>query len=155
MAWLDTTPEGEKLPRRTSLKVRQLGGAEVPELAPPPLDWEFEYLVDYLFEVGPFAGEHELSHQEIRAWQDNTGVRLDDFGALALKQMSRAYLGTMHAARKPDCPCPVQNEPDEEEDEQAEAEREEKLTAQLRATFMAMAAPGSKKQTANKGKKKS
>ena len=125
----------------------------MPQLEAPPLMWELDYLVGYLFEVGPSVAGNELTHSELRDWQHNSGVQLDDFGALALKQMSRAYLGQYHAAQKPDCPYPVQVQ-DEVQDEQAAADREAKLTEHLRATLMAMASTGDKKQTIKKGKSK-
>lgn len=124
----------------------------MPQLEAPPLMWELAYLVGYLFEVGPAVAGQELTHVELRAWQENSGVQLDDFGALALKQMSRAYLGQYHAAQKPDCPYPAVEALDLVDDEEAAAEREAKLTERLRATFMAMAATPDQKSKKGKSK---
>lgn len=112
MAWLDCTPEKAKTPRRTALQLKARAGAEVPELEPTPLDSSLEYLVGYLFEVGPSQGEHELTFGELAHWCQLTGVSLDDFESTALKQMSRAYLGMYHKARAPDCRCPAIAAPD-------------------------------------------
>lgn len=105
----------------------------------------------YLFEVGPTEGEHELSHQELAAWQSNSGVNLDDFESLALKQMSRAYLGMMHAARKPDCACPVQFDSEEVQEDETEDQRRARVNAEAEKVFGAMADMGRKKTMVKKG----
>lgn len=69
-----------------------------------------DHLTDYFFEVGPAPGGEELSHTELRNWQENTGVQLDAFGAQMLKAMSRTYLAMLHDARKPGAPWPAKRD---------------------------------------------
>lgn len=74
----------------------------------PPL--EAEYLIGYLWEVGPAMetgeGSAPLSHGELAAWQANTGVVLEAWEARALRVLSREYLVMLHKAEKPECPPP-------------------------------------------------
>ncbi len=69
-----------------------------------------EYLVGYLWEVGPTMvggmGEAPLSHGEIAAWQMNSGVELQPWEARFLRNLSREYLGQSQRSEKPDCPAP-------------------------------------------------
>lgn len=124
-------------------------------MEPPELDSTFEYLVRYLYEVGPCEGEHELSFQELDAWCRRTGVDLDDFGSTALKQMSRAYLGMYHKARDASCPNPaVQNlDFDDMAPDAVQARRDhvaQKLGALFGAVNEAHASGGMKQKTKRK-----
>ena len=79
----------------------------VPEL--PSVDGA-DYLVAYLWDMGPTMvagmGLGPLTHEEIRAWQSNTGVRLQPWEARLLRQLSMDYIVGMRDAEKADCPQP-------------------------------------------------
>lgn len=66
-------------------------------------------MLDYLWAAGPSTGEGVLSHAELRAYQDNTGIELSEWQVSTLRQMSAAYLGESHKATKRDCPPPWQD----------------------------------------------
>ena len=79
----------------------------VPEL--PSVDGA-AYLVAYLWDMGPTMvagmGLGPLTHEEIRAWQSNTGVWLQPWEARILRQLSMDYIVQMRDAEKNDCPPP-------------------------------------------------
>ena len=79
----------------------------VPEL--PSVDGA-AYLVAYLWDMGPTMvagmGLGPLTHEEIRAWQSNTGVWLQPWEARILRQLSMDYIVQMRDAEKADCPPP-------------------------------------------------
>lgn len=66
----------------------------------PPLD-AGDYLVGYLFEVGPTLGEGPISHLEIAAWCSLTGRELQPWEVTALRSMSAAYLDEAMEATEP------------------------------------------------------
>lgn len=120
-AWLNAVPEesGSDQPtkkkpvtRREALR-KELKMAETEELEMPPCDAQF--LVGYLFEIGPTQGggmgDAPLSHTEIEAFQRNTGIELDAWGARTLRRMSADYLAESQRAVAEDCPAPWQEAP--------------------------------------------
>lgn len=68
------------------------------------------YLVEYLFEIGPAMaagmGEGPISHAELQAWQNNTGIDLDAWESRTLKRLSVEYLIESRKAKELDCPAP-------------------------------------------------
>ena len=94
--------------------IKESGGAC--EYPPAPL---CEYLLGYLYEVGPVLsggmGNTPLTHSEIRAWQDNTGVELSAWESQTLRRLSAEYLGESQSAESPDAPAPWQREQSHEE----------------------------------------
>lgn len=70
------------------------------------------YLAGYLWEIGPTmaggAGPGPITHTEIRAWQELTGISLHPWEARFLRRLSREYSGELHAAEKPDRKAPWQ-----------------------------------------------
>lgn len=74
----------------------------------PPCD--AQYLVGYLFEVGPTMaagmGDGALTHGEIESWQRNTGIELQAWEARVLRRLSLAYLAESSRAKASDCPAP-------------------------------------------------
>lgn len=68
------------------------------------------YIVDYLFDAGPSMpsglGEAPLTHGEIRAWQDNTGIRLSPSEARAVRRASIEYVAFRSRASNPSMPAP-------------------------------------------------
>ena len=71
----------------------------------PPLECG-EHLIEHLWAAGPSTGEGALTHGELRAYQDNTGVELTEWEVSTLRRLSIAYLNESHAAKKRDCPPP-------------------------------------------------
>lgn len=91
--------------------------AKDPKLNPdmPPVECG-EHLLEILWEIGPAmaagAGSGPLTHEELRAWQGNTGVELQPWEARFLRRLSLDYLGELHRASKADCPPPWQESGD-------------------------------------------
>lgn len=71
----------------------------------PPLECG-EYLIGYLYEIGPTSGEEAITQPAIRAWQDNIGIELPPWQVRLLRRLSIDYLSESHQARKRDCPAP-------------------------------------------------
>lgn len=69
----------------------------------PPLEGA-EYLIDYLFEVGPTVqgamGPGRLTNEELLAWKINTGIRLLPWESRFLIKLSDAYLQELQKAEK-------------------------------------------------------
>jgi hypothetical protein len=117
-AWLNTAPERAKndkseapqLSRIEQLRKDLQDDDYQPEM--PPVD--AEYLIAYLFEVGPTmaAGGYPgpLTHEELRAWMDLTGIDLEPWEVRFLRRLSGDYLAESHRAEKRDCPAPVKSE---------------------------------------------
>lgn len=51
-------------------------------------------------------GHVPLTHSEIKAWQDNSGIELTWWEAKTLRRLSAEYLTESQAAMAPDCPAP-------------------------------------------------
>lgn len=68
------------------------------------------YLVQYLFDIGPTLaggmGDAPLTHSEVRAFMENTGISLQPWEAQALRTLSRAYVAESSRATDPACPPP-------------------------------------------------
>lgn len=66
-------------------------------------------LLEWFWDVGPAHAGNALTHTELRAWQDNTGFRLQSWQARLLRRMSQEYLAESHRASDPKCeaPCPI------------------------------------------------
>lgn len=75
----------------------------------PPVE-AGNYLVDYLFEVGPVMsggmGAMVVTHEELQAWQRNTGIDLQPWEARGLRRLSAEYLGESRRGEDPHCPPP-------------------------------------------------
>lgn len=73
-----------------------------------------EYLLGYLFEIGPTmaAGGYPgpITHEEILAWQELTGIELQPWEARFIKRLSGEHLAESHRAEKIDCPEPSRQE---------------------------------------------
>ena len=71
-----------------------------------------DYLLGYLWEVGPTMvagmGAGPVTHQELRAWQANSGIQLQPWEARILRRLSIDYLAEMSRADQADCPAPWQ-----------------------------------------------
>lgn len=69
-----------------------------------------EYLVEYLFQFGPTLaagmGLGPVTFQEMRAWQDMAGIKLQPWEAALLRRLSGEYADEAHKAVKRDRPPP-------------------------------------------------
>lgn len=68
------------------------------------------YLADILFDAGPTMptglGEAPLSHGELRAYQENMGIRLNPFEIRAIRAASASFLVERSLAEDPARPAP-------------------------------------------------
>lgn len=75
------------------------------DYAPEMPEVEAPHLIAYLWEVGPLGaagmGPAVLSHSEIAAWCQLTGLELSAWEARTLRSLSRAYLNEMQEAEDP------------------------------------------------------
>ena len=69
-----------------------------------------EYLIDYLFELGPvmYTGEGiaPVNFGEIESWALLTGTPVSPFDAKALRFLSASFVRQANAAKDPKCPSP-------------------------------------------------
>ncbi len=119
-AWLNPSPERDKHDRSTAprrsrrerIRAERKDESYLPEL--PRVDGA-AYLVAYLWDIGPTMvagmGLGPLTHEEIRAWQSNTGVPLQPWETRILRQLSMDYIVEMRDAEKPSCPAPWNSAP--------------------------------------------
>ena len=96
-AWLSLSPD-DKSPTN----------AEVyPTLDAPQVDEGYEYLVDFLHEIGTVGtggmSVTPLTFTEIKSWSDLTDTPLDSFETKALMAMSRAYSNQV-SDKEAECP---------------------------------------------------
>jgi len=72
------------------------------------------YLLEYLFEIGPVmasgGGPAPVTHGEIAAWCDLTGIELSVWEARTLRRLSCDYLSESYRAEKADRAAPWQPE---------------------------------------------
>lgn len=66
----------------------------------PPLERSVEYLIGYLYEIGPALGDGPITQQEIGWWQRNTGIRLTSWQARTLRRLSQDYLSERRKGEK-------------------------------------------------------
>lgn len=75
-------------------------------------DVSVPHVIDYLMEIGPAAsggmGPTPISHAEIRAWQENTGISLTSWESRTLRQLSREYVGELIAGADRERQAPYQ-----------------------------------------------
>lgn len=73
------------------------------------------YLLGYLWEVGPTmaAGGYPgpVTHEELLAWQELTGIELQPWEMRFLRRLSGEYMAESRRAEKRDCPEPARREP--------------------------------------------
>lgn len=66
-----------------------------------------DYLIGYLWEVGPTVNSGPVTHQELRAWQAGIGIELQPWEIRFLRRLSGDYLRESFLATKPDSPAPA------------------------------------------------
>lgn len=65
-----------------------------------------QYLLLYLFEVGPLLNGNPLTHAEIQSWKTNTGLELSFWEARTLHALSKDYFQQSYKSIERDCPAP-------------------------------------------------
>lgn len=104
-------PKDDKSDRPLLSRLEKLKADKGENYAPdmPPVDGG-EYLLGYLFEVGPTLaagmGAGPITQQELRAWQLNLGLTLGPWEVRCLRRLSIEYLNQSHKSEKRDCPAP-------------------------------------------------
>lgn len=72
------------------------------------------YLIDYLQELDfcerGDMGPKLLSFREIESWQHSTGLHLDSWEVLTLRQLSREYIDQLHRSRDRMEPAPYRTD---------------------------------------------
>jgi hypothetical protein len=66
-----------------------------------------EYLVSYLWDIGPTSDSSPLTFSELRAWQDTMGIELKPWEAQIIRRLSCDYLSESHKATKRNSPAPA------------------------------------------------
>ena len=142
VAWLNTAPNpppsaktSQATSNKTMTRLQQLeANARTPEL---PDAGPGAYLVGYLFDAGPVGqggmGPATISHNEIAAWQNNTGIELTAWEARTLRALSADYIAASKDAQAHDAPPPYTAEP--------EPEHRAAVANQVRGIFAARAQP--------------
>lgn len=128
-AWLHTAPvpdqkknSSKAQPKQpTRLKKLQIDRKDdlyCPDM--PEIDGG-EWLLQVFWDVGPAMstpmGSAPLSHSEMRAWQETSGVELEPWQASLLRRMSAEYLAECQKAESPNCPSPLAVEMTDEDRE--------------------------------------
>lgn len=133
-AWLDAAPEStgpkgqpaEPQPPRRKQLDPDGDGLEMPHC-------DAHHLLRYLFDIGPAQstgmGMAPISHQEILAWQINTGTGLQAWEATYLRRLSAEYISAATEAKRPTCPPPWLEAPYHKQTPQQTAAR---MRAELR-----------------------
>jgi hypothetical protein len=107
-AWLGAVPEAKKGARADSAELsrRERIERDGGEIEMPPFD-EGEYLIAYLYELGPTVasgmGAGPVTFAEMAAWQAARGFELAPWEARLLRRLSVDYLAESNRATKRDC----------------------------------------------------
>ena len=64
------------------------------------------HVLEYLMDLGVATGEAAITHLEIYAWMQNTGIELSSWEAQTIKRLSNTYLSCGHNFRKLDAETP-------------------------------------------------
>ena len=113
-AWLNAAPqrppEQDAAPQMTRLqRIRKQQKDEDFHPEMPPVETA-QHLLGYLFEVGPSMpggmSSVPITHQEIAAWCELTGITLGPWESRTLRRLSREYVGELNEATDPKRPAP-------------------------------------------------
>jgi len=103
MAWLNAVPNEKKKTRRELFDDEEIDVGRMPQC-------DAFFIIEYLFDVGITLGENSLTHSEIRAWVENTGINLLPWQAKFMKRLSVAYLNACHESKETELPAPFNTE---------------------------------------------
>jgi hypothetical protein len=133
LAWLYTAPvvPGEKDPQ-----IQRIEKMESDDIDPDLPDCQAEYIVKYLFDVGPVqsggSGAIPLTCQEIQSWQEQSGIELHPWEFNFIRKLSSEYLIESQKAEKPDYPAPYQPKVTSDQKREAVAMKIDNLFAALK-----------------------
>lgn len=112
VAWLNAVPEEPLVkngPARPPAKSR-IDRMKDDGIEPDLPEISAEYLIAYLWDAGPAlpgaAGPVPLTHSELLAWQENTGIVLAPWETRMLRRLSADYISESGAATKPNAKPP-------------------------------------------------
>jgi hypothetical protein len=127
-------PEGQKRRGAPQKPRREQIEDDGREPLMPPLDWG-DYLVEYLFEIGPTLptgmGSAPLTPPVIESAQRLLGIEFQPWEARLLLRLSREYLAESLKATKDGCPPPWVDSENAEADRIATAKRLEQAMMDL------------------------
>lgn len=103
MAWLNAVPTNESVSRLERYENEEISIGEMPQC-------DAFYIVEYLQEIGIIQGDSALTHSEIRAWMNNTGIDLKPWECRFIKKLSVSYLGATHQYKTNGHPAPFDAE---------------------------------------------
>lgn len=117
-AWLNTAPTVEqkksisKAAVRTPTRLEKLrADKNEPDYQPDMPEAAALHLLGYLWDAGPSMsggmGPVPLTHSELVAWQQNSGIELTPWEAQTLRRLSIEHINECVRADKPDCPSPL------------------------------------------------
>lgn len=104
-AWLHATPYADTEKGSQKIEKSRIELLKEKGIAPsmPPLEWG-EYLIGYLFEVGPVLSggmaAGKVTHTELLNYQINMGLELSPWECGIITRLSGEYAGESHAATK-------------------------------------------------------
>lgn len=113
MAWLHAIPKPDKkfavsqelVEPQSRLKKMRHDGVE-PSLPDVPT----QYLIEYLFEVGPTIstgmGPAIIGWRDLQSWQELLGISLHPWELRILRKLSADFLAQSLKSEKLDCPAP-------------------------------------------------
>lgn len=113
IAWLQAIPDKE--PKKNDRKTRASTLERVnPDSLTLPEVQSHQRLIKWMNEIGYYqtgaAGPVEVPWSEIQAWSQMTGTEITHKEALALKNLSRAYVSQYHKSSDPLASDPTKDE---------------------------------------------
>lgn len=106
-------PDKETKTDRRENRATRLENIDPDALTLPEIETH-QRLITWLDEIGYYAsganGPVEIPWTEIQAWSQMTGTEITQKEALALKSLSRAYVGQYHKSSDPLASDPTKNE---------------------------------------------
>ena len=109
-AWLSAVPDTNTRNKRNERTRYELLKDKNSELLNLPEVNYAEYLIDYLFEVGPSMsngmGLCPISYQEISSWLQTTKTECNSWDVNVIRHLSKVFINQYHESIKVDCPPP-------------------------------------------------
>lgn len=101
-------PQGDGKTKSPTVKgrMRRKDIEEILGEVPAPEVKDGQYLIDILFQLGPFRGDLPLSEADLEPWERRREIELLPWQAELIVDMSKAYLGEMHSSREWSALCP-------------------------------------------------
>lgn len=133
VAWLKSRPRKPKQEGEAPTRLAQIEDNGGQAVYPPIMHGQ--YLLDWLFEVGPVMlggmAQAPLTFQEIESWARQTGRILSPWESQTMRALSQAFIAAGMEAEKPETPAPY--------DRQNEQFDREKISKKVGNLFKALA----------------